>query len=1114
MVSLGLPPTPVLAGLLVASVAFGIVMLVALIRLRYASRIEHEFSSLNDISRELLRAPLDVDQLCEILYRSASQIIDTSFFQLGLFVGDTYHVKLWVRDGERHPPEVFGGAGARGLIGWVRESGQPLLVRDFQSEAESLPARPTFRLEDPPQSGLFVPLIAGDSTLGVIAIQSRLPRSFTDEHLRVLTALANQAAWAIRNAQLYEHANRRAEHLRLIGEISAKISSIQPLQDLFRQVVALVRETFGYYCVTVFAHSSGHLQVGASTSLVFMPQTAYDVQGMILWAFREGKTVLANDVSTEPLYTALSSLPETHSEIALPLKVEGRVLGVLDVQSSQLNAFEDEDVFVLETLAAQIAVAIEQAETYASERRLAERLEALVQVSQAVAGILDLDELLDRVVEQIIEYFGFERVNIFIRLGSRLVFRAGAGPQSVTWMIEGLTYPATGPGVLTQVLRSGEALNIPDTKTWQGFKPTRHQEDARALMVVPIKIGERVLGVIELQADEAGVFNTDDVVLMRALADSVAVALRNATLYAAERRRRNLAETLSEIGNALVSDLDLEQVLDGILSGLGNVVAVDNAALLLFNHEAGTVSLAAALGDENMLAVVGEELPLEVLQYGDDVPIETAIQHLFQIFLGAQFLEERSTLTVPLNVSGSEIGYLLVDHHEPGHYGAAEREIIRAFANQAAIAISNARLYEAQQAEAYVTTVLLQVAEAANAEPDIDSTLDTIARLTSLLVGIERCVILAWDESDRTFSCQAQYGIDLEHAASMGECVLSAEEHPFLDLMSVADQVRGAGGPDELPLPEPLQLLLGSAPVLAFPLRARRGLVGLMIVDSPRVGQAAGLRLRNVLRGVAHQAAVALESAILQQSAAERDRLQRELEVAHSIQASLIPDRPPQLPGWDLAAAWRSARQVSGDFYDFIPLRDGLWGLVMADVADKGIPASLFMAMCRTMLRGAAISRVAPAETLERVNTLIFNDSTTDLFVTVFYAVWNPLTGELRYASGGHNPAIYTCTDGGAAELRSRGIALGVLPEISLEEHSITLAHGESLIAYTDGVTEAMTADYAEWGVQRLIQTVNEACGASAHDVIARVLQEVDTFVAGAPQSDDLTIWCLRRLPE
>jgi serine phosphatase RsbU (regulator of sigma subunit)/putative methionine-R-sulfoxide reductase with GAF domain len=1026
---------------------------------------------------------------------------------VGLFEGDAYLVKLRVQDGERQTGETYSHGGRQGIVGWVRDTGMSLLVHDFESERDSLPAFPPFHLDTPPRSGLFVPLIAGTETIGILAIQSYQVGRFGEKQRRLLTALANHGAWAIRNAQLYENTRYRAEQLNLVRGVLASVSSLQPLPDLFRQIVTLIKDTFGYYCVSIFTLYDRMLSVGASTNEMFGRSEPLEVgQGMVGWSARQGQTALANNVAEDPRYRKAGVLPETRSEIALPLKVEGRVLGVLDVQSNREDGFKEDDVFLLEALAAQIALAIEQAETYAAEYRLRRRLEALVQVSQAVVSVLDLDELLERQVELIAETFDFERVHIFVRLGETLVFRAGTGPHSVRWLVEGLAYDLDEPGLIPEVARTSQAELVGDVSRSPDYRPGPDVGDTRSEIAIPIGMADRVMGVLDVQSTEENAFDREDLVLLGSLADSIAVAIRNAALYANERRRRNLADALREASASLAAELDYDRVIADVLEGLRRVVNLQTAAIFLFDRDAGFLTVYAT-AENNLTGFAGYRLSLDVLGNGEAAEKERALHEIFYDLLNVP--RDQPVLSVPLSVGGDQIGAVVVD--QPHHWmvSASDYEIVAAFANQAAIAISNSRLYAAQQAEAYVTTVLLQVAEAVNPQADVSEALDTIARLTALLAGVNRCLIMRYEPDTSAYYVTAQYGISRKRYNEWAGVPIEAGQYPLLDLLTVADRHLGAGQGYQIPVPEPLSSMLQAQAVLCIPLRARGGPLGLLVVDDPR--RKANPRLLAILGGIAHQTASLLETAKLQTSALERDRLEQELQVARSIQASFIPDKLPQIPGWEIAAAWQSARQVSGDFYDFIPLPDGLWGLVMADVADKGTPAALFMAVCRTLLRAVAISRTSPAGVLKRVNELIFNDSRSDLFVTVFYAVWHPETGVVSYASGGHNASLWVRQTDEVVELQAKGIALGVIPEIDIDEHEITLHPGEMIIAYTDGVTEAMQDDFTEWGLPRLKDTAKAVAAGSAQNALDRILEEVTAFVGGAPQNDDLTIWLLKR---
>jgi sigma-B regulation protein RsbU (phosphoserine phosphatase) len=235
-------------------------------------------------------------------------------------------------------------------------------------------------------------------------------------------------------------------------------------------------------------------------------------------------------------------------------------------------------------------------------------------------------------------------------------------------------------------------------------------------------------------------------------------------------------------------------------------------------------------------------------------------------------------------------------------------------------------------------------------------------------------------------------------------------------------------------------------------------------------------RRMSILSGIAHQLSLAMENARLAREVTLRERMEREMELGRDIQASFLPDACPVVPGWEVCSFWRAARQVGGDFYDFIPLRghDGgeRWGVVIADVADKGVPAALFMALSRTLLRTVGINRVSPADTLTRVNELILSDARTDLFVTVFYAVWEPGTGRLAYAVAGHNPPVWVSADGETRTLRGTGLPLGVIDEAQYDEHEIHLHPGDALLLYTDGLTDAMKGLQVLMNVQSISSSV------------------------------------------
>jgi sigma-B regulation protein RsbU (phosphoserine phosphatase) len=293
--------------------------------------------------------------------------------------------------------------------------------------------------------------------------------------------------------------------------------------------------------------------------------------------------------------------------------------------------------------------------------------------------------------------------------------------------------------------------------------------------------------------------------------------------------------------------------------------------------------------------------------------------------------------------------------------------------------------------------------------------------------------------------------------------------------------------------------------------------MGALVVDTRDDDAQLGQRRLNILAGVAQQTATAIQNARLYVEAVERQKLERELQLARQIQASFLPDKLPQVPGWDLAAHWQGARQVSGDFYDFVPLPadgypDGRWGFVVADVADKGMPAALFMALSRTLVRTMAIGGRDPAEVLAQANDMIMADSRSDLFVTLFYAILDPGRGALSYANAGHNPPLLFRRDPNQViPLEAHGMAMGVLTGIELEQREIEMEPGDVLLFYTDGLTDALDGEMDEFGLKRLCSVVEKHHEASAAGVVEAINRAVAEFVGDTPQFDDLTLVVLKR---
>lgn len=948
--------------------ALGLASYILLRRYRSRQRLINrvaELEALSDAGRALVAAQLDVDALAELIASEAGQVIDNRTFQVGLFEDNDYHILFWQIEGVRQEtPQTFDLGEGSGIIGWVRESKQPILVHDFERELDSLPARPRYISPTPPRSAIFIPMISGHSSIGIVAAQSREPNRFDREDMRRLSILANQAAAAVAHALLFAQERQRAAHLELVGQIGLEISKVQHQDEIFSQVVQLTQRTFGFHLVSIYGVDSisgeAVIQASSDANMLAEELRIRPGHGLIGTAVAQQRIITSNNTIDDERFVFENSALEnrTRSEMALPFIVDDKVAGVLDVQSPKAGAFTRVDKMTLAALAAEIAVSVGKLRQLARQREQAWLTTAQLQVAEAVSRSGDLDEILTTVTR-------------------------------LTTMLAGVPFCA-----------------------------------------------------ILLWNEETAVYHG------------------------------SYSDGFTQKGQQLIKQQRL---------AIGDWPALD----------------ALHIGQQ---PITTRKIP----QWLQNVPEEQLLP--------------QEVILLPVCTISEALGAMVVSHptrienrtdivHSPGR----REELLDSICRQLAQGIENWRLRNAQQEEAWVNAALFQVAAAVNSLIDLNEILDTIARLVPMLVGVESCIVLIWDDEREQFQPGPSFGIT-EMGRGLLE-TLALDQSEFEDITpKSADALSPTGTYYVIRLPEWLEKVLGTEQAFAFPLNARGQLVGAMVIGSQMEnGRTLSTRRLNILTGIAHQAATAVVNHHLYQEAAERNRLERELDVARGIQASLIPDGNPNIPGCSVASYWLAARQVSGDFYDFIPLRNGSWGIVIADVADKGIPAALFMALCRTILRAVAITRQDPAEALIRANEIINKDTQSDLFVTVFYAIWEPNTQTVRFANAGHNPPLLLRQDNSQTLLRDHGMALGILPNITMQSHSFEFFPGDTLLLYTDGVTEAMNEDLDEFGIGRLSQAVGNTYQLAADHIAQSITNAIHHHAGQSPQFDDITLVVVKR---
>lgn len=979
-----------------------------------------------------------------------------------------------------------------------------------------------------------IPLEDQGVSLGVLQVTRSRGPDFKKEELELLESLASVIAVGLYASHRVEVERFRLGQLNLVREVSAQVANVLDLDELARRVTELIQKTFNYYYVAIFTlrPDSQALRFRASASAPRKGRKKASIalevrmgEGLIGEAASSGQRVASANVRTDERYRFIDSLPETRSEVALPLKIEERILGVLDVQSDRPDAFHPNDLLILGALADNIARAVDSARLYGNLNRRANQMTLVAEVSRSVTSTLDLRSLMREAAALIHDRFGYPYVHLFTVHPNRRViaYEAGSGRRSEA--LEGYSIPLDEPqGIIPWVARHGETVLANDVMQDARYRPSSlPPRNTRSELCVPLLFNARVVGVLDIQSDRLNGFTEDDRVMFEAVADTIAAALRNADLYRSEQWRRQVADSLREVAGLLSANVGVDQVLDTILTELERNLPVDISSIWLLGD--GDLYLAATHGgdaaeiERARLGIPHGSLALTTALLSEEPVIRKAGDPIWPLGQAAGFDSNYSSLAAPLRVGEQPVGVIALAHGTPGRYGHEAQAMTTTFASYAAVAIENARLYDAAQEQAYASAALLQVAQAVVSLNELDEILGTIVRVMPILVGVERVAIYLWDAAAELFQPAYEYGMPEGEFAGRE---FGAGKFPLLDQAREQNQVltcilKPKDSPEKWPRLKPGEadessLRDAGRLLVSVPLAIKNDHYGVMLVEEAAGGRRFRARRLEIVSGIAQQAALAIQNDRLQEEMVVRERLETEVQLARQIQQTFIPDKLPKHADWELAARWKTARQVGGDFYDVFELPDQRLGLFIADVADKGIPAALFMALTRTLVRAAIIETPSPAEALRRVNDLLLPDTRQGMFVTAVYAVLDRRTGDLTYANAGHNPPLYVCSDGRVEKLTRTGIALGVVETGMMTQSAIRLMPGESLLMYTDGVTETFSPEGELFGEGRLIDTIGSAKGGSVDELLDQVQARLDQFSGPLPASDDLTMLAVRRL--
>ncbi len=985
---------------------------------------------------------------------------------------------------------------------------------------------------------IAIPLRSQQLTIGTLSMTRRAGPKFRKSEIELLEGLAGHASLALVAAHRSSVEKWRMEQLTLVRQVSAQIANVLDLPSLTRQVSRLILDTFKYYYVAIFTLPPGQktLQFQASALMGEKKgrrkspqfQTIEVGQGLIGEVAKTGIEIVSNNIEKEPRFRCLIPLPGTQSEVALPLKIENRILGVLDIQSDRLDAFHPNDLLVLRALADTIVTAINSARLYSDLERRAEQLSIIAEASKDIASVLEVDILLNRVTALIQKHLHFPHVHLFtVHLNRRqIIYQAGSGARSEALKGYSINLDSV-EGLIPWVARNRQTALVNDITKEPLYRESPFEpQDTRAELTIPLLYDNSPVGILDLQSDHINSFGEDDRIILEALADNIATAIHNAELYQTERWRRQVADSLREVAGTLSADVGVDDVLDSVLRELEQNLPCDVSTVWLLEDE--KLYPAHVHGAEIMDVEAAVLRWPEAAQYlsetlsASEPVIRMPTDPLGPSGIACGYSADYSSIAAALRSGDHPLGVITLSHPAAGRYGHEAQAITATFASYAAVAIENARLYDSAQEQAYASAALLQVAQTVANSNNLDEIIGSLVRITPILVGVKACGIYLWKEG--MFKPSQDYGFPEEVRPILFAKDFSMEDFPLLamtcELAQISVGILTQGSAEDWLDPELARneeesfYALQSADhlLLGFPLMIKNEFYGVMLVEDFDDARRFRQKRIEIISGITQQVALSIQNDYLQNEMVIRERLETEVQLARQIQRTFLPDHLPEYPNWDLAATWITARQVGGDFYDVFELPGDRLGLFIADVSDKGIPAALFMALTRTLVRAAVIDSQSPAEVMRRVNALIIPDNQQVMFVTAFYGVLLIKQGELIYANAGHNPPVLVPGKGHEiAILRKTGAALGIIDELDMEERTIQLDEGDLLLLYTDGLTEAFSPSQELFGEERVMEILRKTHHLTARRILDKLEGEITQYMENIPPSDDLTMLAVKR---
>jgi len=1000
-----------------------------------------------------------------------------------------------------------------GVTGIVASTRRYVFVKDAQHDPRVVRKSLGFK------SLLSLPLKVGEEIIGVLHIGTlKKMREFTHREIAFIEALTSEAALAVNSTVLYEESVKKTEELKrskmelqsYFSQIGTALSSALNLNQLLRMIVELSIKLIGADAGSLYLIDDRRLSTqvtigldsGASSPAQFRLR-----ESLLGWGENGHSLPSEGSVpSTELLCRPRSAQDDIKSYLGVPLAVKDELIGLLNMYTKDQREFPPEKIDLLSAFANQAAMAIDNAQNYEKEQRRAREATLLYEAARAIGQSFDMSEILNITVEHLVQITQIDRCLIFLSDDREkdfylAAYRGLSDDQNEFFTLYRFTAHEVSQDVRDDLLRgkprifSGMPPDCPALEKLFNLIPTN------SCLLVPLIAREKLLGIIFLDDSQvAHYFSDSQIRLVMTLSIQIATAIQRSRLITKQEENTNQLKALLQVSSVLPTSLSLPKVFNLVVEKAAQLVSKPAIALLIMDDEINDFVLEASRGlDESLLdsdlqkeiarsAVEKKRYTILTIDENCESSMEMA---LWMAGIGG-------VLSIPLIAKRRLAGVLNCFSDAGHHFTFEEIRLLRSFANHAAIAVENARLHGVVRNKVRELATLFEVGKAITSTLDFERVLEEITKNINRAMNTDACSIMMLDEEQKEMSIKTATGLTRNHYGQkikLGEGIagIAAKTGRPMILLDMPAKKSVFKFPRSIREE-------GLKTILSVPLETKGKIIGLINVYLREIYYYKPYEI-SLLRALSNQAAIAIENARLYEAQAN---------VAKILQSIVMPQKEFVFPGLEIGYYYISSLELSGDYFDLIPLSSTKMSLVIADVSGKGPPAAIYTARAKYILKSYAIAGYQPREILSMVNNLIVPETGDEKFISLFYIEVDLKKKLLRFSSAGHEPPIYCRQKTRELSLlETEGLLIGVSFDAKFKQEELSFENGDVLVLYTDGITEARGTKGEIFGIERLMEIVKKQAHLEPQALADRIFTAVQKYTRRR-LSDDFSLLVVR----